>query len=295
MLGLRSEIADLIVRMVGRTDADLLAYAVMPNHLHILLRQGQLELSAVMQPLLRRVAHRVQTWHRFEGAVVERRYRDRPCASPGHVREALLYIHLNPWRAGLCGDDLNYPWMSHGAYLPGVDSLDFGIDPNVQLRLLDYFATGEDRGRDQLCRDYARWMAWRMDQDRSRSSDPTRRTLAETAAVPPLSGPGLPSGEGKPPHRFAPMIRYDVSQREARLPDLRDFLTKELGRNPCNSTLESLRGSWLPKTRVGTRARLIRAATQRGYRTGDVARFFRISAGSVSRIKYSPHPLPADS
>lgn len=294
--GLRSGIANLIVRMAGRTDARLLAYAVMPNHLHILLRQGEQELFAVMQPLLRRIAHRVQVWHRFEGSVVERRYRDRPCETPGHLREALLYIHLNPWRAGLCGEDLDYPWMSHGAYLPTVDPLDFGIDPDVQLRLLDLFATGDDLARDQLCRDYLRWIRWRMDQDRIRIPDPTGNGAETPGAARPLPGYGSPSSQRNPPHRFAPRIRYSVSsQREALLPDLHDFATRELDRIPCDCTLESLRGSWLPRTRVRIRARLIRAATQRGYRTGKVARFFDISPSSVSRIKYSPEPLPIES
>ena len=107
--GLRTTIVELIHRMVARTDAQLLAYAVMPNHLHIVLRQGRMELAQVMQPLMRRVALQVQRQHGFEGSVVERRFRDTACTTPDHVRMAIVYTHLNPWRAGLCGDDLSYP------------------------------------------------------------------------------------------------------------------------------------------------------------------------------------------
>ncbi|MFW6330926.1 MAG: transposase [Gemmatimonadota bacterium] len=64
---LRPGIARLIQDTTGRTDAELMAYAVMPNHIHVLLRQGYDELKDVMQPLLRRVAYRVQQYHGFEG------------------------------------------------------------------------------------------------------------------------------------------------------------------------------------------------------------------------------------
>lgn len=280
--GLRGEVASLIRRMVGRTDARLLAYAVMPNHLHIVLRQGQAPLGAVMQPLMRRVAHRVQARHGFEGAVVERRYRDRLCETPDHVREAILYVHLNPWRAGLCGDDLDYEWVTHRAYVPGVDPAPFGIDPDAQLPVLGLFAQEDRRSWDGMCEDYLVWLLWRMEQDRLRlGSD--GGTTAESAGATPDPGPGNRAWR----ECFGSAGRQPDPGRRRPLPDLHDFVEIQMARLSPKYGLEELRGSWLPRPAARCRTRVIRAVAGHGYPTGKIARLFDVSPAMVSTAKYS--------
>lgn len=279
---LRAEVASLIQWMVGRTDAQLLAYVVMPNHLHLILRQGRSELSAVMQPLLRRVAHRVQRRHDFEGVAFERRFRDQPCRTADHVREALIYAHLNPWRAGLCGADLAYPWMTQQAYLPGADPARFGIDPHVQLQVLELFAGHGRHSRDEFCQDYSRWLQWRIDKDRARDATVRRSSSPETN--PP---PAAPGGEDAWRRHFAPAVRYDFEGGRKSVPDLRDYIAGQLPRVAPGCTAEDLRGSFLPRSVARYRARLIRSAAERGYSTGDLARYFHISPTTVSTAKYA--------
>lgn len=276
---LRTQIAGLIVHMVGRTDADLAAYAVMPNHLHLILRQGQGELSSVMQPLLRRVAYRVQKHHGFRGTVVERRYRDRPCLSAHHAREAILYTHLNPWRADLCSTDLAYPWTSHGAYGPGADPAAFGIDPRFQHRLLELFALDDDKPRDQLCLDYRWWTEWRMSQDLARAAVGDARDSSLRSPRPTTS-----AAERAWRRHFAMPIDYDVRTP----PDLRDLVQTQLARLAPGCSIEELRGSWLPRRLARIRIRLIQAVVAAGHRTGDIARFLHVSPATVSRAKHSP-------
>ncbi|HEX7120060.1 MAG TPA: transposase [Longimicrobiales bacterium] len=278
---LRPAIVDLIHRMVGRTDAQLLAYAVMPNHLHLVLRQGRGELSGVMQPLLRRVALRVQRQHGFEGGVVERRFRDRSCMSPDHVRSAIIYTHLNPWRAGLCGDDLAYEWTSHRAYLPGADPTEFGIDKEVQGRVLELFAEHEHCTRDELCRRYLASLDWRMRMDRVAAGF----QAADTADPLFLPAPTV-AGDAAWARYFSADARGETDG-DVPLPDLRDFLRGQLDRYEPGMMVTELRGSWLPRSTARLRANLIRAAAERGYRTGAIARFFDIAPQSVSRARYS--------
>lgn len=280
--GIRAAIASLIQQSVGRTDAQLLAYVVMPNHLHVVLRQDRSELSAVMQPLMRRVAHIVQRQNGFEGTVVERRYRDRACRTADHVREVLLYVHLNAWKAGLCGDDLGYRWMTHRAYAPGADPRALGIDPQAQMRVLELFAAGPQRSRDQLCEDYARWISWRM--KRARSS-----ALEESAPLHPACvAPSSMAGDHAWHRSFAPPFRYSLEPRHRLLPDLRDYIAAELPRLAPGCTTEQLRGRRVPRQVSRYRARMMRAAADRGYRTGDLARFFQVSPTTVSLAKYAP-------
>lgn len=279
----RDEVAALIRRMIGRTDAQLLGYAVMPNHVHVLLRQGPSTLGTIMQPLLRRVALRVQAAHGLEGSIVERRYRDRLCASPDHVREAIMYVHLNPYRAGLCGRDLDYPATTHQAYLPGSDPLAHGIDPDAQLAVLELFGQAGGRSRDELCVDYGRWLDWRLRRepvDPNTAGDQT----GEPAGWAPDRGPGNRAWR----RHFAPAVRSVYRLEEPLLPDLRDFVLAQLSVQGSGYTVDQLTGSWLPRDASRSRARLIRAAAHRGYKTGRLADFFAISPAAVSMARYAP-------
>lgn len=269
---IRSDVGRLIRTMVARTDAQLLAYAVMPNHIHVMVRQGPTHLGGIMQPLLRRVAHRVQAHHDLEGTVVERRYRDRICATADHVREAVVYVHLNPWRARLCGDDLDYEWVSHRAYLPGTDPTWFGIDPGAQLSVLELFAREEGRSRAGLCSDYLAWFGWRMAQE------------AQTEGS--VRKPDTRVGDTAWSRHFrqGPGVSFDPDHT---LPDLRDFVLAQLPHLAPGQTLQSLRGSWLRRPAARSRARVIRAAARRGYRTGKIAELFDVSSTTVSTAKYA--------
>lgn len=278
---LRDEVSSLIRRMVERTDARLLAYAVMPNHLHVLLRQGESELETVMQPLLRRVAYRVQRYHGFQGRVVERPFRHRACACAAHAREALMYVHLNPWRAGLCDDDLAYPWTTAGAYLPGADPALFGIRPQAQLPMLELFASADRCSRQQLCRDYAIWLERRRNQRL-----PLDRPGHQTTLDPPLTAPDPAPGDRAWSRHFAPAVQYDTRIPTRNLPDLRDYVMGLLLHLAMGTTPDDLYGSWLPRPAARLRAQVIRAAAENGYRTGALARFFGVSPATVSTAKY---------
>ena len=58
-IGLEATVARMVREQVERTGGQLLSYAIMPNHLHIVYVQGVQPLAAFMQPLLRRLALRV--------------------------------------------------------------------------------------------------------------------------------------------------------------------------------------------------------------------------------------------
>lgn len=277
----RSQIVGLIHSSIARTDAQLAAYAVMPNHLHLIVRQGESELAALMQPLLRSVANRVQSHHGIEGTIVERRYRDRVCGNADHVRHAIVYTHLNPWRAGLCGDDLDYRWSSQAAYLPGSDPLEYGIDPDLQQRVLNLFAAEQrPSDRPKLCRDYMRWVDWQMRRDEALADSEDSGTCDDLRQRPAtIAGDEVWL-------RFLADPAPSRPHGDRSMPDLRDYIRAELERIAPYATLPQLRGSWLPRRLGRVRATLIRSAAARGYRTGQLARFFACSPQSVSRIRH---------
>jgi putative transposase len=114
--GAECPIVDMLLDSVGAARMLLLAYAIMPNHLHVIVVQGVRPLSALMQPLLRRIAVRTARRHRLSGHLFERRYRDHACLDAAYLRSAIAYVHLNPVRARLCRSPDAFPWTSHHVY-----------------------------------------------------------------------------------------------------------------------------------------------------------------------------------
>ena len=187
---LRTEVVELLAQEVTVSDAALFAYVVMPNHLHLVVRQGAAELSELMQPLLRRVALAVRRANGVVGHVFERPFRDRYCAGPGHARNSIVYTNLNPFRAGLCSDPGDYPWSSRGEWLvpTGLRSAGGCVAMDLAAPL---FATTPGRTAVGLREDYLEFERSRMVRDRlRRESDPTD------------------SAWGPPPPRTTPGNRY---------------------------------------------------------------------------------------
>lgn len=114
--GLEKRSASLIKTWAANSDFCLVAYAIMPNHLHIIAVQGQLPLQRFMQPALSGISQSVIRAHSHRGHVFECRYYDKPCLDAEYLRNAIAYVHLNPVRAGLCSRASDYEWSSHGLY-----------------------------------------------------------------------------------------------------------------------------------------------------------------------------------
>lgn len=129
----------------------LLAYVVMPNHFHIVLKQGDAPLGWVMQRIMQRAVVHVRRVHAGEGHVFGRPYWSCACANPAYLRRAIVYTHLNPVKAGLCDVALDYPWSSHRDYLAESRTNSF---PDEGRMLFAH----ESANRDDAMRNYIRFI-----------------------------------------------------------------------------------------------------------------------------------------
>src|ERR1043166_6893049 len=102
------------------TKTRCLAWALMPNHVHLLLQSGTTPLSRVLQRLF--TGHAVaynRRWRR-SGHLFQGRYKSLLCDADAYLLALVRYIHLNPVRAGLCADLAElatYPYSGHRALL----------------------------------------------------------------------------------------------------------------------------------------------------------------------------------
>ena len=93
-----------------------LAWCLLDNHLHLLLRPADITLAVFMRRLLTGYAVSFNLRHNRSGHLFQNRYKSIVCDEDAYLLELIRYIHLNPLRAGII-DDLDqlalYPWSGH--------------------------------------------------------------------------------------------------------------------------------------------------------------------------------------
>lgn len=110
------------------SGTEILAYCLMDNHFHLIVRAGWRPLGRPMQRLLSGYARRINREAGRQGHLFERRYQAVHVPNDAYARTLLRYVHLNPARAGIVDDPLDYPWSSHRPYHgePGPEWLKTG-------------------------------------------------------------------------------------------------------------------------------------------------------------------------
>jgi REP element-mobilizing transposase RayT len=98
------------------TGTRILAWALMRNHVHLLLFSGPPGISKFMRRLLTGYALRYNRRHRRNGHLFQNRYKSIVCEEGAYLLELVRYIHLNPLRASQVKsmEELDqYPWSGH--------------------------------------------------------------------------------------------------------------------------------------------------------------------------------------
>lgn len=89
------------------------AWVVMPNHVHALLTPSAREtLSSIIHSWKSFTAKRANAILGREGAFWQREYFDRTVRNEKHFYDAIIYIHNNPLKAGLCADPTDWQFSS---------------------------------------------------------------------------------------------------------------------------------------------------------------------------------------
>jgi len=109
-----------LAELSADTETVIYAWALMPNHAHVLLRSSETGLSGFMRRLLTGYAVSYNRRHRRSGHLFHNRYKSIICEEDVYFTELVRYIHLNPLRANLVKSLAQldrYPWAGHSAIL----------------------------------------------------------------------------------------------------------------------------------------------------------------------------------
>ncbi len=114
----------LFVKRLGdlliETGTSCFAWALIPNHFHLLLRTGNVPISVLMKRLLTGYAINFNRRHNRCGHLFQNRYKSILCQEDAYLLELVRYIHLNSLRANLVseyGSLASYPYCGHGAVM----------------------------------------------------------------------------------------------------------------------------------------------------------------------------------
>ncbi len=103
--------------LLPKFNINILAYALMPNHLHILLKIKELNLSKCMKQLFERYASYFNNKYHRKGHVFYGVYRAVYCDNPFAILVVSFYIHLNAFKANLASNPFEYEWHSLNQYI----------------------------------------------------------------------------------------------------------------------------------------------------------------------------------
>lgn len=107
-------------KLLPETETRCYAWALIPNHFHLLLKTGNVPVATIMRRLLTGYAAGFNRRHRRSGHLFQNRYKSILCQEDTYLTELVRYIHLNPLRARIVSDleTLDtYPYAGHGVLM----------------------------------------------------------------------------------------------------------------------------------------------------------------------------------
>jgi len=130
----------MVQQSLLRFDADryrLLAWVVMPNHIHVLFQSMNGWTAAKIVASWKKFTgnkicdHRFRTGEGPRPPIWHREYWDRYIRNQDHLQQAINYIHSNPVKAGLVDSAEAWPWSSA---FPGNANLRIGEQQNAIIK-----------------------------------------------------------------------------------------------------------------------------------------------------------------
>ena len=116
----RDDFLERLGTVILETGTVCFAWALIPNHFHLLLKTGNAPISTVMRRVLTGYAIGYNHRHRRSGHLFQNRFKSILCQEDPYLKELVRYIHLNPLRAKIVPDlkSLNsYPYSGHSVLM----------------------------------------------------------------------------------------------------------------------------------------------------------------------------------
>ncbi len=128
----------------------LYAWCLMPNHIHLLMKEDHDSLNTVFRRLGTSFVYWYNLKYERTGHLFQDRFKSEPVDDNAYFLTVLRYIHQNPVKAGLCSTAGEYLYSSYSHYFEAG-----GIDSEFVLGLIskDDFSRYHDEKANDSCMD----------------------------------------------------------------------------------------------------------------------------------------------
>ena len=158
----RDRFLDILKKAKEKDGFDLIAWCLMPNHMHLLIHENDVKLETIF----RRIGASYVYWYNAKyvrtGHLFQDRFKSEPVEDDAYFLTVIRYIHRNPVKAGLCEKPEAYAYSSLKNYFE-KDGLH---DSQMVLEMMDeaQFKAWNAQAVEEKCMDMA-------DQPRKRLTD----------------------------------------------------------------------------------------------------------------------------
>jgi len=119
----------------------IIAYALMTNHIHLVIETTDLDISDFIKRAHSRYAGNFNKKYNYIGHLFQGRYKSELIEDDKYMLEVSRYVHLNPVRSKMVEKPGDYRWSSYSMYTGEKDEKLI-----TSKRVLSYFNTGEEKG-----------------------------------------------------------------------------------------------------------------------------------------------------
>ena len=94
----------------------LLAYCLMSNHIHLVIKTGEMPLGRIFQHVIPSFVYWYNKKYERVGSLFQARFKSRPICNNNQLLTVIKYVHQNPVKAAICKHPGHYQYSSFKGY-----------------------------------------------------------------------------------------------------------------------------------------------------------------------------------
>lgn len=107
----------IINKTKEKFNFDIFAYCIMPNHVHLLIKEKENTIGQICGSVASKFAIWYNTKYERVGYLFQDRFKSEAVETNEYFLTVIRYIHQNPVKAGLCKKVSDYEFSSYNEYL----------------------------------------------------------------------------------------------------------------------------------------------------------------------------------
>lgn len=118
----RIKFIDILQEKSEEGEFSVLAYCLMDNHVHLMIREGTDQINRIMQRISVSYVYYFNKNYERTGHLFQDRFKSEPVENENYLLAVVRYIHNNPVKANLIEKPSQYRWSSYNAYIGRADN-----------------------------------------------------------------------------------------------------------------------------------------------------------------------------